>query len=325
MNKKRTFIIGDEWLYFKVYTGYKTADTLLTDTIYPLSQYLIEENLIDHWFFIRYSDPQFHLRVRFHITENKNIATIIYHFNNALQPYLAHNLAWKIQTDTYQREIERYGAELIELTEQLFSFSSEMICKTIDLDAIKQDENLRWLLGLKMIDTLLTDFDYSLQDKHNLLNTLQENFGKEFGINKDYRRQFGQKYRTEKQRIEKILDKNSEQNEEYIPLFNPVSEHSEKLKPIIKEIKSSMQPPPAPSKGGELAESEKENNSYTLTVLHVLRSQNDLLSSYIHMTLNRLFRTQQRTHELVLYDYLFRYYNSLLERQNAESRLNLEL
>jgi len=55
MNKKRTFIIGDEWLYFKVYTGYKTADTLLTDTVFPLSQYLLKEKLIDHWFFIRYA------------------------------------------------------------------------------------------------------------------------------------------------------------------------------------------------------------------------------------------------------------------------------
>jgi thiopeptide-type bacteriocin biosynthesis protein len=290
---KRTFIIGDEWLYFKVYTGFKTADTVLTDTIFPLSQSLLQEKLIDHWFFIRYSDPQFHLRIRFHITENKNLALVIHRFNNTMQHYIQNDLVWKIQTDTYQREIERYGAELIELSEQLFSLSSEMICKTIAFDAVKQDENLRWLLGLKMIDTLLSDFDFSLQDKHKLLNTLQDNFGKEHGITTDFRRQFGQKYRTEKTRIEKILDKNSEQDEEYSALFRPIIENSETSKFIIEALSSRKQK----------AESRKKT---------LFLEEN--LSSYIHMTLNRLFRTQQRTHELILYDYLFRYYNSIIQR-----------
>jgi len=289
---QRTFIIGDEWLYLKVYTGYKTADTILTDTIFPLSQHFFKEQWIDHWFFIRYSDPHYHLRIRFHLTEKENIAPIIHNFNNAIQNYVNQNLVWKIQSDTYQREIERYGVELIELSEQLFNLSSEMICKTIAMDVIKQDDNLRWQLSLKMIDVLLSDFGYSLQEKRDLLNTLQENFGKEFGINNDFRRQFGQKYRTEKTHIEKILNKNSEQNEEFVPLFKPIFENSEKAKPIIEEIKSRSQKSEARSK-----------------------KIDDLLPSYIHMTLNRLFRTQQRTHELVLYDYLFRYYNSFLARQ----------
>jgi len=282
MNPQRTFIPGNEWLYFKVYTGFKTADTILTGTVFPLSQYLLKENLIDRWFFIRYSDPQFHIRVRFHIPKKEHIAFVIQHFNNAFKEYVTENLVWKIQIDTYQREIERYGIDYIELSEKLFNLSSEMVCKIISLDAVKQDENLRWLLGLKMIDVLLDDFGYSLQEKRDLLNTLQENFGKEFGINIDFRRQFGQKYRTEKSRIEKILDKTTEQDEEYITLFQPIFENSEATKGL----------------GG-------------------LQSN---LSSYIHMLLNRLFRTQQRTHELILYDYLFRYYNSLIERQKAETK-----
>jgi thiopeptide-type bacteriocin biosynthesis protein len=47
-------------------------------------------------------------------------------------------------------------------------------------------------------------------------------------------------------------------------------------------------------------------------------SINDLLCSYIHMMINRLFRTQQRKHELVLYDYLFRYYDAIIRRKNDE-------
>ena len=168
-----------------------------------------------------------------------------------------------------------------------------MICKIITLDKVKQDENLRWLLGLKMIDILLDDFGYSLQDKLDLLNTLQDNFGKEFGITNDFRRQFGRKYRVEKTLIEKVLAKNSEQNDEYVDLFSPIFENSVASKTIIEEMKSKTQK--------------------TVEDTKPLFSQSNL-SSYIHMMLNRLFRTQQRTHELVLYDYLFRYYSSLQKR-----------
>ena len=204
-----------------------------------------------------------------------------------------------------------------------------MICKTIALEAVKQDDNLRWLLGLKMIDTLLTDFDFSLQEKCDLLNTLQENFGKEYGITTDFRRQFGQKYRTEKNRIEKILAPNSEQEDEYISLFQPIVENSKLSKNIIEEIKSGRQK--AESRKAEETEMPKTTVKTKTSVAEEIqmpeasvkaetlvaesrKELNDLLSSYIHMTFNRLFRTQQRTHELILYDYLYRYYNSIIQR-----------
>jgi hypothetical protein len=41
---------------------------------------------------------------------------------------------------------------------------------------------------------------------------------------------------------------------------------------------------------------------------------NDLITSYIHMMMNRSFRSRQRIHELVLYDFLYRYYKSVIAR-----------
>jgi len=291
---QRNFIIGDEWSYFKIYTGFKTADAILTGYLYPLANSLLSNQIIDKWFFLRYADPKFHLRVRFHVNNPNHAATVVMNFNQTIKKHLHDNLVWKVQADTYNRELERYGTATMELSETLFWHDSEMICKIIALDSVKQDENLRWLSGLKMIDVLLSDFGFSLSEKCNLLNTLQDNFGKEFGINAEYRRQFGQKYRNEKAKIEKILDKTTEQDEEYTALFHPIFEKSQASKSIIKEIKSKI----------------TATDNLTL---------NDLLSSYIHMMLNRLFRTQQRTHELVLYDYLFRYYNSQQARQKKNA------
>jgi thiopeptide-type bacteriocin biosynthesis protein len=297
MNDKeiqRNFIIGDEWNYFKIYTGFKTADAILTDCIYPLSHSLVVNKMIDKWFFIRYSDPKFHLRIRFHVCDPNHAPAVMMNFNQIVKKYLNSSLVWKVQADTYNRELERYGMDTMELSEALFWHDSEMICKVIAFDKVKQDENLRWLLGLKMMDILLNDFGFSLSEKYNFLDTLQDNFGKEFGINAESRRQFGQKYRNEKTKIEKILDKNAEQDEEYLSSFKPIFEKSEASKLVIEAIRNKITASSNPS-------------------------LNDLLSSYIHMTLNRLFRTQQRTHELVLYDYLFRYYTSLQAREKQKT------
>ena len=44
---KRTFILGDEWLYYKLYCGKRTADTVFVDCIKPLTEKLLNDNLID--------------------------------------------------------------------------------------------------------------------------------------------------------------------------------------------------------------------------------------------------------------------------------------
>ncbi len=40
-----------------------------------------------------------------------------------------------------------------------------------------------------------------------------------------------------------------------------------------------------------------------------------LVSSYVHMTINRMFRNKQRLHELVIYDFLRKKYTNDLARK----------
>lgn len=47
----------------------------------------------------------------------------------------------------------------------------------------------------------------------------------------------------------------------------------------------------------------------TITSLH------SLLKSYIHMMLNRLFCDKNRMHELVIYNFMNRYYKSLIAKR----------
>lgn len=76
-----------------------------------------------------------------------------------------------------------------------------------------------------------------------------------------------------------------------LPLFQMIDEKSQAVAPICKKLLELY--------------NNKEPNPFLL---------NDLLSSYSHMMVNRLFKTKQRTHEMVLYDFLHRYYKAEIAR-----------
>jgi len=75
-NLKRSFILGDEWIYFKLYSGAQTADRILESSIKPSMDNLLKGK-IDQWFFVRYADPDLHLRVRVHCRSSENVGFVI--------------------------------------------------------------------------------------------------------------------------------------------------------------------------------------------------------------------------------------------------------
>lgn len=117
---QRSFIVGDNWLYYKIYTGSRTSDMILLEIIKPLTESLLYNDVIDKWFFIRYADPKPHLRIRFHCTETKNIGVVISELLPFFKELINQDLVWKIQIDTYNRELERYGENTIIISESLF-------------------------------------------------------------------------------------------------------------------------------------------------------------------------------------------------------------
>ena len=62
---RRTFPPGSEWLYAKLFTGTATVDRVLCEDVAPLAQEAIASGAARRWFFIRYSEGGWHLRLRF--------------------------------------------------------------------------------------------------------------------------------------------------------------------------------------------------------------------------------------------------------------------
>ncbi|MEA5258866.1 lantibiotic dehydratase [Arcicella aquatica] len=276
----RKFSLGSEWLYVKIYSGVKAADDILTQAIKPLVAQFLEEKVIDKWFFIRYLDPDNHIRVRFHFTDLQYLGKVIIALNEALANLETEGIIRKIQFDTYQRELERYGADAIALAESIFFYDSEAIVKLLEQTWGDEREQIRWQFSIKIIDAYLDDFEFSLHQKLGLMTHLKDSFAKEFSVDKHLKLQMDNRFRENRKTIEGILAKEIE--EEYVVLFESIQHKSERIKASVGEIKK--------------LKNETEVAQF--------------LSDTIHMTVNRSIADNQRFHELIIYDFMYRYYQA---------------
>ncbi len=268
-------IIGGEWIYYKIYLGTKSADDILNKSIASFANEMIEKKIINHWFFIRYNDPKFHLRIRFNC-DKKNLSKILIEMHSLLIPLIDELIVWKVQIDTYNREIERYGLNTMEFSEKIFYYDTLMISKFI---YIFKDENLRWLFALKAIDSFLDLFKYTLVEKINLMENLSESFKNEIGKSKILNANLSDKYRKNRTLIENMIEEKNA-NKVLYEIINS------------KNINISNEP----------------NFLNLKKILEV--SFNSFISSHIHMMMNRIFKSKNRIHEMVCYDFLYRYYKS---------------
>ena len=174
--ENRTFIPGSEWAYFKINTGTKTADAILKNELYGYVRELLKNDVIDKWFFIRYSDPDFHIRLRLHLKESQNFNSVFNSFHELFQSIVDSNLVWNIQCDTYQRELERYGTNTISLIEELFFIDSDHVIRLLFQTENENSEQQRWKLSLILVDSFLSAFSFEYPQRKELLRTMADNF-----------------------------------------------------------------------------------------------------------------------------------------------------
>jgi thiopeptide-type bacteriocin biosynthesis protein len=278
----RNFFLGDEWLYYKLYCGAQSADNILTKVIAHCVSELVMKREIGKWFFIRYSDPHNHLRIRFQLQIGCDINDIISKLNAKMRQLVANRLIWKVQTDTYNREIERYGNDLIEHAEQLFHNDS---VSTLDLlNKLPKDDQYRWTAGLVSMDKYFSDFGFDLNRKQRFVkNVVLKNY-LQFNDNKIV---LNKKYRMHKNLIDNLLGNKMFQNDQ------------KNLLDIIYNSRSIR-------------------NSHCCNIIAEKVSEyklHEYIQSYIHMSINRIFQEKQRDYELTLYYFLYKFYTSVQAKE----------
>lgn len=292
---QKKFCPGSEWVYFKIYIGCKSSDDLLINEIIQILNKLERDKITEKYFFIRYNDPDPHLRIRLLLTNTNKLQEVICMFEKRMKRHLKNGIIEKIQLDTYIRELERYSSDLIAFSESIFHIDSRYILRIIKVlkNSMNSNNEFRWMVSLLLLDSMLNILGFNLNEKCELMTILSSSFKSEFGFNDFNSKSLNSKYREYKEVVNMIIS-HSYNNQDFIKLSSLVEKRSKHLKLLI--IDTQINPANAKS------------NAH----------------SYIHMTMNRLFNSQNRMYELLIYDFLKRFYESSIyvQNNNLKSRMN---
>lgn len=276
---QRRFAPGSNWLSVKIYSGNSAVESLLANQLLEFIDQ--HQPLFMQWFFIRYGDPDWHIRLRFCGEPTQINGQLLPALNQLLAPMITSGELHKMELTTYEREVERYGGpQAIDLVEQLFMFDSQLIAQTLSLiDQGVYNDDLRFGVVLHASDKLLDAFGFAHEKKLNIINKLRTGFGHEFNETAMLRKQCGQKYQKYAAQIGLEMQAKGQ-------AAQLVANWLIKVTPIIEQLKALQ-----------------VEGKLTCSI-------ESLIDSLLHMHNNRMFKSQGRRHEFLMHDFLRRYYFS---------------
>ncbi|WP_171166636.1 lantibiotic dehydratase [Streptomyces sp. I05A-00742] len=105
----RRCLPGGDWAYLKLYGTPEQLEHLVSGRVPGLVQGLADDGLLDRWFWMRYADPDHHLRLRLRgITPEAGEEVLTRALRWAREAADAEGLS-AVAVDTYRPETERYG------------------------------------------------------------------------------------------------------------------------------------------------------------------------------------------------------------------------
>ncbi|HEX8686532.1 MAG TPA: thiopeptide-type bacteriocin biosynthesis protein, partial [Pyrinomonadaceae bacterium] len=264
---------------------------LLRELVRPLVDDVIKSGDAEQWFFIRYGDPFWHIRLRFRGSPERLHGRLLPTFNAAVETFVSAGKVWRVQLDTYEREVERYGgAEGILRAERIFHADSEAVLSVVGGSAGNEGLEARRLIALRGIDRLLDDFGLDLALKLRVAESLCDEFGGRLSADRSFNRRLGTAYRNRRGTIEGVLDGASDARPEFAREFAALERRSRQTSSAIAELKNL-------AGAGRLSVPLRR-----------------LVSGLVHMHANRILRPAQRNEESLLYHLLARFYRSRAAR-----------
>lgn len=211
---QRDFLPGDEWVYLKFYCNPETVDKFITNELHSFCNEQCKK-YITQYFFIKYYDPKFHLRLRMKLKEEltEDFIKVILKWSKKLK-----EIKW-ISTfafDTYERETERYGGdEVIELAEDFFCADTYFVEAILQMKKegkiCLSDEEI----AIASISELLNDFAVELENQEKLFEDWANN-----------KYEFRNYFNENKEKIIKAITIKDQKRPEYLYLYEALRKRS---------------------------------------------------------------------------------------------------
>jgi class I lanthipeptide synthase len=147
---------GSDWLFVKLYGPRDGEDDLLAGPIRDFGQFVTRSGLAERWFFLRYGDPDPHLRLRFGGEPGLLLGELLPRVCALAQGLIDDGTCLRVSFDTYEREIERYGGgPAIATAESIFAADSEAVVELLRLARGGLPTIDRTTLAVLSVDALL--------------------------------------------------------------------------------------------------------------------------------------------------------------------------
>jgi thiopeptide-type bacteriocin biosynthesis protein len=273
---ERRFAPGSRWLYAKLYGGVSSADRVLREVVGPVARAALASGAARRWFFLRYADPHPHVRVRFDGDPARLLAETLPALHAAAAPLLADGALWRVQLDTYEREVERYGgAAGIENCEDIFWHDAEAaldIVAHLDGDA---GADARWQLALVSAERLLAALGLDAEARERVFADAKASLASEHHAAAPLLKAIGEKWRAHEARLTELLTPGAD---------DPALATLDRRDRALRAWRAS------------------ERGPMIDTVIA------GVAWSLVHMSCNRLLHASPRAQELVIYEMLRRWH-----------------
>lgn len=157
---------GKQCLYCKIYVDQRSEDLFLSRHLAPFLKVVATEMPALQAHFIRYEDPNPHIRLRFLAQTTVCWEDVFSLVNSWATQLMETNVCNSYSFDTYEREIERYGgASAIESCEALFSIDSDVVLSILQEHETRLSHDEKVVGAIVSADAYLAALGYDFEDR----------------------------------------------------------------------------------------------------------------------------------------------------------------
>jgi lantibiotic biosynthesis protein len=278
----------DEALYVKLYGGQETLDGRVLPQVAAWVAHQRQQDAIGNWFFIRYAERGWHLRLRVFPRAGQD-GPVLHSLVQLAEDLYQRGWIARFEFSPYERETLRYGGRAhVAANEALFGIDSDLAAAILCGQPFGPGaEPARWSVALLAIDALLRDYGLSLADRLALATRLAAGFRAEFGLPNRQLASLGDWYRR----------------------------HGREM---VAALRCDQRAPAWSVSLWRLLDSVSARRRALAGPLRAADPQLEMAASQVHMLCNRLFMAQNREFEVLVYDFLARAYRTLVSMPAAE-------
>jgi thiopeptide-type bacteriocin biosynthesis protein len=156
---------GSDWLFVKIYGEPRDQEELIAGPIRGFGTEACAAGLAGSWFFMRYADPEPHLRFRLSgdpDTLTGELAPELIRWAAAL---VGQGRCRRFSIDTYEQEVDRYGGPRgLAVAQDVFAVDSRAVADLLALDQGPLELD-RLLLAARTVDELLATLGLTEADR----------------------------------------------------------------------------------------------------------------------------------------------------------------